>query len=221
MSERYHAADEGDRAGDPHDPCPCLDELLCEYVDGTMDPAVREVFEEYLRANPRLAEHARCLCDTRRLLCQYGCHLHAPRGFHAHLRRRLSCEMMHGQGPLFVGLTQRLSTFAALASAMAVMLMAGMLVGAVLTVEEPRSPDLASALRGTPLSSFAVIDINPVGPSHFQSPNFYQTTHFSALGATPAFLSFARSRPARALPAFTGDSLRSARHLSERLDRVP
>lgn len=49
-----------------------LDEWLCEYVDGTMDPPLRAVFEEYMRANPDLKAHVERLEETRDLLCQCG-----------------------------------------------------------------------------------------------------------------------------------------------------
>ncbi len=65
MPEGYYP----DPADQPDDQ---LDEFLCEYVDGTMDPAVRAAFEEFLEANPPLAAHARCLCRTRTMLCSYG-----------------------------------------------------------------------------------------------------------------------------------------------------
>src|SRR5690606_16597214 len=69
------------------------DELLCEYVDGTMDPVVREVFEEYLDANPEIKEHVECLRDTRQLLCRYGCRCHAPRDLHDRLKRRITFDL--------------------------------------------------------------------------------------------------------------------------------
>ena len=48
-----------------------LDEWLCEYVDGTMDPSVEAVFEQYVEANPELKAHVKRLRQTRDLLC--GC----------------------------------------------------------------------------------------------------------------------------------------------------
>lgn len=50
-----------------------LDEWLCEYVDGTMDPSLEVVFEEYVEANPELKAHVERLRQTRELLC--GCDL--------------------------------------------------------------------------------------------------------------------------------------------------
>jgi len=47
-----------------------LDEWLCEYVDGTMDPSLETVFEQYVEANPELKAHIERLQQTRDLLCQ-------------------------------------------------------------------------------------------------------------------------------------------------------
>jgi len=46
-----------------------LDEWLCEYVDGTMDPSLESVFEQYVEANPELQAHVQRLQKTRELLC--------------------------------------------------------------------------------------------------------------------------------------------------------
>lgn len=49
-----------------------LDEWLCEYVDGTMDPSLEAVFEQYVEANPELKAHVKRLQETRELLCNCG-----------------------------------------------------------------------------------------------------------------------------------------------------
>lgn len=69
-----------------------LDEFLCEYVDGTMDSAVREAFEEFLEANPSLADHVRCLCRTRNMLCSYGGR-HGRASLEAQIRHRVAFEL--------------------------------------------------------------------------------------------------------------------------------
>lgn len=104
------------------------DELLCEYVDGTMDPVVRDVFEEYLRANPDVREHADCLRDTRLLLCHYGCRCHAPRDLHDRLRRQITCDLVNGKVPFHVLLTDRLKG-ATMTSAVALLLVVGLAGG--------------------------------------------------------------------------------------------
>lgn len=105
------------------------DEFLCEYVDGTMDPVVREVFEEYLRMNPDLHRHVECLRNTRLLLCRYGCRCHAPRDLNDRLRRQITCEMMNAQVPFQLVLSDRLRSFATVTSAVALVFMVGMLAG--------------------------------------------------------------------------------------------
>ena len=49
-----------------------IDEWLCEYVDGTMDPSLEAVFEQYVEANPELKAHIERLQQTRELLCECG-----------------------------------------------------------------------------------------------------------------------------------------------------
>lgn len=110
------------------DPPNLEDELLCEYVDGTMDPVVRDVFEEYLRANPDIKEHAECLRDTRLLLCHYGCRCHAPRDLHDRLRRQITCDLVNGKVPFHVLLTDRLKG-ATMTSAVALLLVVGIAGG--------------------------------------------------------------------------------------------
>ena len=56
----------------PQDDFHDLDEFLCEYVDGTIDPVVCDALEEYMRMNPRLADHVRELQHTREVLLCYG-----------------------------------------------------------------------------------------------------------------------------------------------------
>ena len=62
-----HAPEDSDGA-----PYEWLDEWLCEYVDGTMDPSLEAVFEQYVEANPELKEHIRRLQQTKDLLCECG-----------------------------------------------------------------------------------------------------------------------------------------------------
>ncbi len=129
MCEGYNA-DAGDYSG-------LEDEFLCEYVDGTMDPLVREVFEEYLRMNPDLKDHVRCLQNTRMLLCRYGCGCHAPDDLHDRLRREISFDLMRGQVPFHLVLSDRLRSFATATSAMALLVLVGMMVGGTLLDSGP------------------------------------------------------------------------------------
>ncbi len=116
-----------------------LDELLCEYVDGTMDRAVRQAFEEYLHTDPVLAHQVECLRCTRTLLCRHGCQVHAPQGLQARVRRRLAWEMMRPQPLYFSRAASRLNALVAVGSVAAVVVMASLLVGAVLLAEQPSS----------------------------------------------------------------------------------
>lgn len=102
-----------------------LDEFLCEYVDGTMDAAVRAAFEEYLRLNPSLHEHVECLRATRSMLCRYGCRLRAPAALQQRLKERLGEEMM-GASPVMPLVADRLSWIAGLSSVL--LLLCGSLV---------------------------------------------------------------------------------------------
>ncbi len=76
----------------PYDPSNLEDEFLCEYVDGTMDPLVRHVFEEYVRVNPGMEEHIEELRNTRRLLCRYAYRCQAPSDLHRRLRKCIPCD---------------------------------------------------------------------------------------------------------------------------------
>lgn len=71
-----------------------LDEFLVEYVDGTMDPVVRGVFEEFLRVYPKVALHVDRLAGVRSQLCSLGdqCQCQAPPGFQDRLKQQLACE---------------------------------------------------------------------------------------------------------------------------------
>lgn len=59
---------DGAGPGDEDVPYEWLDEWLCEYVDGTMDPSLQATFEQYVEANPKLKAHIERLRETRDLL---------------------------------------------------------------------------------------------------------------------------------------------------------
>jgi len=153
MSKGYHT---------PKEPAAYawIEEFLCEYVDGTMDPAARLAFEEYLRGNPDLLNHVECLCEARQMLCHYGC-CHAPGGFQTRFRQRLACEMMHAQRPAMQSVANRLSEYANWTSAMLIIVIVGMVAGASLMAEVPSSPalgnvDRPAVTRVSPLRSISV-----------------------------------------------------------------
>jgi len=64
---------DGDSSGDGGPSYEWLDEWLCEYVDGTMDPSMEAVFEQYVEGDPELKAHVKRLRQTREILC--GCNL--------------------------------------------------------------------------------------------------------------------------------------------------
>ncbi len=106
------------------------DEFLCEYVDGTMDPLVRDAFEEYVRVNPGMEEHIECLRRTRRLLCRYACRCRAPSDLHDRLRNRIPGDTSHPGIPLPVASEDAAKGTIALSYAVTVVLMLGLVLGA-------------------------------------------------------------------------------------------
>jgi anti-sigma factor RsiW len=90
MAERYDDAE-------PFPPVPPeLDEYICDYVDGTMDPAVRGSFEEYLAANPQVADHIETLVSASDMLrnCADQCPCVAE-----DFQTRLRCAVEHECAP--------------------------------------------------------------------------------------------------------------------------
>lgn len=131
MAQRYDCIGDGDCSYS------WLDELLCEYVDGTMDATVRQAFEEYLDTDPVLAQQVDRLRCTRTLLCRHGCQVRTPRGLHARVRRRLAWEMVHDEPPYFSQAASRLGAFVAIGSVVAAAVMVSLLVGTAWLAEKP------------------------------------------------------------------------------------
>lgn len=123
MAEGYPCTGNGDCSSS------WLDELLCEYVDGTMDRAVRMAFEECLSTDPVLAQQVERLRRTRSLLCRHGCQVRTPHGLQARVRRRLAQEMMHPQPSYFSQNALRVGVYVAAGSVIAAAVMVGVLVG--------------------------------------------------------------------------------------------
>jgi anti-sigma factor RsiW len=77
----------------PSDACyPWLTEFLCDYVDETMEPQARAMFEECLSANPELREHVATLTQARTALGRYGKDVAAPTDLHRALHQRLRSD---------------------------------------------------------------------------------------------------------------------------------
>jgi len=73
-----------------------LDEWLCEYVDGTMDPSLEAVFEKYVEANPDLKAHVERLQKTRELLCNCGLPANASPDVEDEVCPEVDCDVPRG-----------------------------------------------------------------------------------------------------------------------------
>lgn len=150
---------EGDVPDDGEEfPYEWLDEWLCEYVDGTMDPSLETVFEQYVEANPELKAHIQRLRETRELLCNCGLPKDPSTDLDAEICREVveeSCPSSPSQSDL----RERPPVVTlGLVSSVTVALVIGFLVGA--TVVGPSSPlpttlsvsDPGTAVNETPAS---------------------------------------------------------------------
>ncbi len=148
MAKRYYSTLTGE--------CALLDELLCEYVDGTIDRTVRAAFDECMSADKSLAERVECLRRTRRLLEQYRCH--ETSGVQLRVRKRLFREMhaLHEDATILRSLSPFLGAGAIAALILCAMLMtgpAGQLPEHAAEVEaQPPVTSLAGDLPMTPLA---------------------------------------------------------------------
>ncbi len=167
------------------------DELLCEYVDGTMDPVVREVFDEYLLANPDLRNHVECLRSTRMLLCHYGCRCRAPRDLHDRLRRQLTCDLVNGKVPFHILVADRLKG-ATVTSAMAIVLVLGLVGGFSMMQDGQLGPSVASTAVVTSSSINGVTNYSQRAPA-VPLPQF--SPRVSSMEPLPASLSFVTQQP--------------------------
>ena len=168
-----------------------LDEFLCEYVDGSMDPVVREVFEEYVRETPELAEHVKCLCEARDVLIHSACACRLKADFADRLRRRLTAEHGESRDVVLPDMVSHLGYLAAFTSALVVMTVAAVLLGEMLVNDEAallcrRQPIGPGERAGDSVFEFVCAAQRPFAsreriPS-FQSCCAAQITDRSALG---------------------------------------
>ncbi|NNE45178.1 MAG: hypothetical protein HKN37_00800 [Rhodothermales bacterium] len=140
-----------------------LDEFLCEYVDGSMDPVVREVFEEYVRETPELAEHVKCLCEARDVLIHSACACRLKADFADRLRRRLTAEHGESRDVVLPDLVSHLGYLAAFTSALVVMTVAAVLLGEMLVNDEATllARDSQSALENVQGIQFSSLFVPP------------------------------------------------------------
>lgn len=136
---------DGDAPGDGDDvPYKWLDEWLCEYVDGTMDPSLEAVFEQYVEANPKLRAHVQRLKQTRELLCECSLSAGATEDLESEICTEVECDLMASSAPLSDAVRARPLAAAGILSSVAIALVIGFLVGATV---------VGSQGSGTPISS--------------------------------------------------------------------
>ena len=186
MADGYKNAGEYDFAD--------LDEWLCEYVDGTIDPVVCKALEEYIQQNPELAMHVARLKEARHLLCQYGCSYQAPHGLQPRLRRRLATEIVEESKPLLGTAGVHLISLATITSVVAMIL-----IFAVPTESTPTEPPGQTAQTETvqPQINLQFLPNTRTTPLRALSNNAY----YSRFTPQPQHASFNRAfAPADVLP---------------------
>jgi anti-sigma factor RsiW len=165
--------------GDDDVPYEWLDEWLCEYVDGTMDPSLEAVFEQYVEANPELKAHVQRLKETRRLLCECG--LPPEASSDDEMCREEECDP-HSSPPLSEVLQNRPAAALGFASTIAVALVVGFLVGA--TVPPTFSPRSTRSSPSTTVESQEPVSPSPDAAQVSDPPLPRFSTSFSASDST-------------------------------------
>jgi len=147
-----------------------LDEWLCEYVDGTMDPSVEAVFEQYVEANPELKAHVERLRQTRELLC--GCDAPNSSSTDPQWEGRKAEEALQEATAVRPGETEgRSAAVMGLVSSVAVALVVGFLAGSVLVDPATFSPaPTISAVEERTPSQEAVREEAPPRPAASSTP---------------------------------------------------
>ena len=162
----------GDVPGDGDDtPYEWLDEWLCEYVDGTMDPSLEAVFEQYVEANPDLKAHIERLQATRDLLCECGLSKEAPAEVEAEICTEVECDMLQSSVPLSEIARNRSMVAFGVVSSVAVALVVGFLVGAMMVEPAPSPLRSASSAKASPAVPSSPPARVPLGRVQAVSPN--------------------------------------------------
>ena len=182
------------------DQYPWLGEFLCEYVDGTMDPAVHAAFEECLRGDAHLADHVGRLVQARRALCRYGCRVQAPCDLHEALHRRIAGEAIlagcahpaPAPTPTPAPTPEEAAGYASLRAASLLALLCAVTVAFVLApAEGSRAQLTASGSDAFADPSFVHPAVaaraarEPVHPGDFRAPTRADSVRFTLRAAAP------------------------------------
>ena len=173
---------EGDVSGSGDDaPYEWLDEWLCEYVDGTMDPSIEAVFEQYVEANPELKAHVERLQETRELLCNCGLSEEPSTEVQAEICSEVECDMLRSAPPMSEQLSNRPIAVVGIASFVVAALVIGFLAG--MMVVEPAS-SVSAATSNTTIERVAS-DAPPVPPQRSRDGRDEDDLQFLRRSAVP------------------------------------
>jgi hypothetical protein len=154
-----------------------LDEWLCEYVDGTMDPSLRAVFETYVDANPDLKAHIEQLNETRDLLGQRGTpsppspekRRRVCNRVQSRVCRKVECDMLRQQASVADLIREHSRAALGIASSLVVALVVGIFTGALLF--GPQSSTSGSPLAATPSVTSDGASSRPSAASRSAAPS--------------------------------------------------
>lgn len=172
--------------GEGNCPYSWLNEWLCEYVDGTMDPSLRRVFEKYVEANPELKAHIEQLRRTRQLLCQCSrtSQQKTPDPVRARVQEKVEGDLLRTPCSIREAVQER--PVAAVTSSLVVALVIGMFAGATLFAPE-----------AVPTRTAQTPDTPPPLYEHAFQQTYHATT--TSRQATPAMPNAASSAAFHAL----------------------
>ncbi len=156
-----------------------LDEWLCEYVDGTMDPSLEAVFEEYVEANPELKAHIERLRQTRELLCNCDLPTEPSTEAQAEVCNEVECDMLESSASLSDVASERPVATLGLASSVAVALVIGFLAGSMYVAPPPAPPVAESDAAGAEPSAAQATPPMQSSPSQFLEVQSFE--HSSAV----------------------------------------
>ncbi len=197
---------DGEASGDGAPSYEWLDEWLCEYVDGTMDPSVEAVFEQYVEANPELQAHIERLRQTRELLCGGEDTGAAPHAAPMEAAREVEEDLLRDSAPKLLASeeTSRSVVALGLASSIAVALVVGFLAGSMLVEPSTLSSGPATAIDRQAVPSDVREEASPK-PSAVEQERTSRVSSFSSadrLFTLPAEAPSPSTDTGRAAPTF-------------------